>query len=81
MWHLARVVGWSLVVNAGIFCVAALINRQNEDWFYDNLDNEVTNGAEAITLLLFTMAAALLITGTALIGTAAFRSDDQRTET
>ena len=71
MVQVLRGVGWSLLANAVLFCGAAIYNQQhNEDWFYDKLDNPVSNGAEAVTLLLFTVAAALFITGAVLLNTA-----------
>jgi putative effector of murein hydrolase len=68
-------VGWSLLGNAVLFFGAAIYNQRHVvDSFYDKLDNQVSNGAEAVTVLMFTVAAALLITGTVLVRTAATTS-------
>lgn len=82
MTQVLRGVGWSLLGDAVLFCGAAIYNRQhNEDWLYDNLNNQVSNGAEAVTLLLFTVAAALFITGAVLLRTAATtHTADQETD-
>ena len=72
MTQVLRGVGWSLLGDAVLFCGAAIYNRRhNEHRLYDNLNNQVSNGAEAITLLLFTVAVALFITGAVLLRTAA----------
>lgn len=72
MTQVLRRIGWSLLGDAALFCGAGLYNQQhNEDWGFDSLNNRVSNGAEAVTVLLFTVAAALLITGAVLLRTAA----------